>query len=141
MPDGDDTLYRRAFHSLPDAMTISRIDDGVIEDANQGFLELTGFCRDEVIGRSAVDIGLYANPSERSRLVREVLVDGKLADHTVEVVTKCGDRHMTHISAAIVPDEGDIRLFAVGRVAAGECCSSVGVRVETNDEILTVTTD
>lgn len=32
MQNDEETLYRRAFH--PDAVTISRIDDGVIDDAN-----------------------------------------------------------------------------------------------------------
>lgn len=115
MPHDDVTIYRRAFHTSPDAMTISRLDDGVIEDANPSFFDLTGFCRDEVIGRTASELGIYRDPSARAKMVRRVLHCGTVSSHEVAVMTKDGDHRVASLSAAIVPAAGDIRLFAAAR--------------------------
>ena len=50
--------YRNVFQSGPNTAVISRLSDGVIIDANQAFLESTGFERNEVIGRTVLDLGI-----------------------------------------------------------------------------------
>ena len=63
--------FRTAFHTSPDAVNINRSSDGMYIDVNLGFTELTGFTREDVIGKSSLDINIWHNPSDR-----ELLVDG-----------------------------------------------------------------
>ena len=57
--------HRTVFQTSLDAMAISRLRDGKIVDVNKTFLDLMGFQRDETIGRTTVELGLWTNPSER----------------------------------------------------------------------------
>jgi PAS domain S-box-containing protein len=96
-------------------MTISRLEDGLILDANDAFCELLGYGHDEVIGRSAVDLGIYRDPAERAQMVRRVLHKGAITSHRVAIRSKDGNRMSVSISAGVITDGEDVQLFAIGR--------------------------
>ncbi|MEX0990901.1 MAG: PAS domain S-box protein [Actinomycetota bacterium] len=108
-------LYERAIRISPDAITISRLDDGVITDVNTAFLALTGFTRDEVIGHTAAALRLYSDPNDRAHMVRKVLHRGAVSAHEVPIRTKAGDVRRTSISAHVVGVDGTVHLFAAAR--------------------------
>lgn len=64
--------YSAVFQSSPEAVAISRMSDGAIVDVNQAFLEVTGYDRDEVIGRTAAQLRLWVLARDRVRIA-EVL--------------------------------------------------------------------
>ena len=61
--------FRTTFHLSPDIMTITRISDGVYLDVNDAFVRICGFNRDEVIGRSSMDLEIWAHPENRRELI------------------------------------------------------------------------
>ena len=64
--------YHAAFQTTPDAVNISRIDDGMIVDVNQKFLDLTGRAFDEVVGHTTLEAGIWANPEDLENLIQEL---------------------------------------------------------------------
>ena len=64
--------YHAAFETSTDSITISRMSDGRILDANKAFLDLFGFSREEAIGRTALELGIWAEPRERENLLETV---------------------------------------------------------------------
>lgn len=61
--------FRLTFQTSPDAVNINRLEDGLYVDVNNGFCALTGFSREEVIGRTSAEINIWQNPADRQRLV------------------------------------------------------------------------
>ncbi len=61
--------FRTTFHMSPDIMTITRVSDGVYVDVNDTFVRIIGFNRDEVIGKSSLDLKVWAHPERREKLV------------------------------------------------------------------------
>lgn len=61
--------YRTVFHTSPDAVTISRMSDGVIVDVNQAFLDATGYVREEVIGRTSTRLRLWSKDRDCLKLL------------------------------------------------------------------------
>ena len=45
-------------------MTISSLREGRYVDVNESLLEQTGYTREEMIGRTASDVGVYVDPSD-----------------------------------------------------------------------------
>ncbi|MEX2116527.1 MAG: sensor histidine kinase, partial [Bacteroidota bacterium] len=60
------------------------------------------YSRDELIGKSAIDLGLYANTSERNNLIREIERNGVVQNHETVFRTKSGElRNALHSIGAI----------------------------------------
>jgi len=76
--------YRTAFYTSPDSININRMHDGLYVDINGGFTELTGFTREDVIGRTSADIDIWAVPEDREKLVARLQKDG-FVDHLESV--------------------------------------------------------
>jgi len=62
--------FTKVFYSTPNPMAITTVEGGKFLEVNDINAIVTGYPRLEVIGRSAVDIGLWANPEDRARMVR-----------------------------------------------------------------------
>jgi PAS domain S-box-containing protein len=83
--------FRAAFHSSPYAITITRPSDGKIVEVNDGFIKITGYQYDEVIGKSTVDLNLWAREEDRKTVVNTLLTGGNLTDAEYHFRIKSGD--------------------------------------------------
>jgi PAS domain S-box-containing protein len=61
--------YRTTFQMHLDAIDICRVEDGRFIDVNEAFVRITGFAREDVIGRTAMEIGIWNDPSDRQKLL------------------------------------------------------------------------
>ncbi|WP_449246012.1 PAS domain S-box protein [Desulfarculus baarsii] len=61
--------FRLVYSASPDAININRVDDGLYLDINEGFTRLTGYTRDDVLGRSSLELNIWHDPADRQRLV------------------------------------------------------------------------
>ncbi len=57
-----ESKFATAFHISPDSININRLTDGLYLDINQGFTDLTGYTREDVLGRTSLEINIWANP-------------------------------------------------------------------------------
>ena len=83
--------FRKAFATNPDAITISRIEDGVFVEANKGFMDIMGYQPNEVIGKNSLELNIWANPDDRSRLIRGLNKKGIIKNFESLFCTKTGD--------------------------------------------------
>ena len=70
--------YTTFYQTLPDPAGISRMSDGCYIDVNPAFCELLGHRRDDVIGRTSLALKIWANETERAKLVDAFKQDGKV---------------------------------------------------------------
>lgn len=59
--------FRLAFQTSPDAIYLSRVSDGMCIDINDGFTKLTGYTRDDVIGKTSQELNIRHDPKGRVR--------------------------------------------------------------------------
>ena len=78
-----------AFKNAPIVIAISKLDDGTYLDINQRFLDTFGFSREEVIGKSSIELGLIAE-SHRQQLLELFKRKGKIEDVDLVMSTKSG---------------------------------------------------
>ena len=98
--------FSRAFRMSPDILTLSSIDDGVLLDVNDTFVKMTGYAREEVIGRSVYQLNLWADPSERQVLVDQLRQHGVARNLEFSFRVKSGDLRIGLLSAEIIPIGG-----------------------------------
>ncbi|PKM84635.1 MAG: hypothetical protein CVU86_06285 [Firmicutes bacterium HGW-Firmicutes-11] len=61
--------FEMMFDLNPDAAIVTRLSDGLIEGVNDGFIAMFQYSREEAIGNRTLELGLYANPMDRKKMV------------------------------------------------------------------------
>jgi diguanylate cyclase (GGDEF)-like protein/PAS domain S-box-containing protein len=98
--------HRTVFQTSQDALNISRLSDGKLVDVNKRFLDLTGFEREEVIGRTTVELDIWANPSDRINFVDELRINSGIRDIEVLFKRKGGSKFWGLTSASVIEFDG-----------------------------------
>jgi PAS domain S-box-containing protein len=107
--------FSKAFHSGPDAITLSTMADGRFIEVNDNYLRLTGFTRDEVIGRTVWDVGTWRNPKEREQFVALLKRDGEVRDLETQLPVKSGEVRIIRTSAHIIDLNGSPCIISILR--------------------------
>ncbi len=68
--------FRTAFHASPTPTSVTRLSDGVFADVNESFTELTGYGRDELLGRNPAEMNLHVETEKRNLVLRGGLKAG-----------------------------------------------------------------
>ena len=83
--------FAKAFQATPNGLVISRIADGALLEVNDSFLSMLGYARDDVIGKSPLQIGLYADPSSRERAQKILAEQSFVRDCELTMKRKSGE--------------------------------------------------
>ncbi|MCC3406175.1 MAG: PAS domain S-box protein [Microcoleus sp. PH2017_10_PVI_O_A] len=75
--------FSKAFRSSPNAITITRIRDGRHIEVNDSFCRMIGYSREEIIGKTAVELNFWASLGERDRMIQ--MLKNKTAIHNYEL--------------------------------------------------------
>jgi len=105
--------FSKAFQSSPALMAISRIDDGCIIDVNNAFVRTLGYTRDEVIGHTSLELGLFVDPGQRAVMTHAVQTTGSLNGLEIDVRTKLGDVRHGLFAAELIDLQGRPMLLTV----------------------------
>lgn len=82
--------FSRIFNNSPIPITLSGYVDGKFIAANDSFLQIVGRTREEVIGRTTLELGMYSDPAQRAVLFEQLRAHGHLHGYEQEFVTKSG---------------------------------------------------
>ena len=132
--------FSKSFRQSPLAISISSTKDGCYLDVNETFEQQTGWCRDEVIGRSPSDINLWVDPHQRPLFMKQLLAEGNVRDLEVRIRRKDGQIRTTLGSAELIEVNGKPCALSViadvtERKRAEEALASLSGRlIEAKDE-------
>ena len=92
----------------PDAIDLTRLEDGVCLDCNQSYLDLYGYAREEVIGHSTLpgDLGIWAHGEDRARHVAELLGTGHAFDFETTLRRRDGRTLVGLIASSVIEVDG-----------------------------------
>ncbi len=90
--------FKTLFNWTPSAVGISTLAEGRLIDVNEGFLRLTGYAREEVIGQTTLELGLWADPADRVAALKEFQERGSLCNREGVLRTKSGELRILMMS-------------------------------------------
>src|SRR5579875_444034 len=102
-----EATLRRIFDTSLDALTVSRMRDGALIDCNREFLRLTGFTREQVIGKTLKELGLRGEHHRTRELVEALQTQGFIRNWTDNYRMGAGGWMPMLVSAAIVDIDGE----------------------------------
>ena len=83
--------FSKAFHASPVGISICTLTDGCFLDANESFLRSLGWLRDEFIGRTARDLGIWVNSEDEQRLAQILQAQNSIGNQEIKIRTKAGE--------------------------------------------------
>uniref|UniRef100_UPI0035656AD4 PAS domain S-box protein n=1 Tax=Pseudomonas sp. TaxID=306 RepID=UPI0035656AD4 len=93
--------FAKAFHSSPDAITITERDTARYIEVNEGFFRLTGYRAEEVIGHSALELNIWAEPRQRLEMLETLQRDGRITHR--EMFGKHRDGSVKTVEVSVEP--------------------------------------
>jgi PAS domain S-box-containing protein len=110
-----EALFRTAYQTIPDPVTIIRAEDGRCVDINEGFTQVTGYTREEVIGKTAQDLNIWVDPKERDRFIAGISKFDQIQNLEADFRIKNGDVITGLFSAKIIKLEGKPHILSLTR--------------------------
>jgi len=108
----EDELRRAArrfssmFNSSPIAASIASVDEGRFLEVNQNYQRDFGWTREDLLGRTSVEVGLWKDAAERKLWVESLRRDGRVVDHEVMWAHKNGEPRTVSLSAELLDLDG-----------------------------------
>jgi len=94
--------FELIFNTSPDAAIITRLSDGRFIDCNDGFTKISGYTRQEIAGKSSLDIQLWENVADRDVLVKAINEKNNLENHEFVFRLKNGQTIIGLMSATSI---------------------------------------
>jgi PAS domain S-box-containing protein len=98
---------RAVFGLSPTILCLTGVDDGRIRDANDAFLSTSGYTRDEILGRTPIELGLWVDPNQREEGLRALRAGRPVRNMECRFRVKNGDERVTVLSADVVMFDGE----------------------------------
>lgn len=95
--------FSKAFKAIPCAMSIHRLSDGKVIDVNKGFLTVSGYGREEVIGVTSSKLRYWVDPGSYPRIITKIHRNqGVVSNLEIKFYTKSGEERVGLLSAVII---------------------------------------
>jgi PAS domain S-box-containing protein len=99
--------FAKVFHEVPALLAVSTEKEGRYLDVNDTTLRTLGYRREEMIGRSALELALWEDLSERDAVIKALEEKGAAKDIEVRLRGKHGQRMIGLFSAEYIDVEGE----------------------------------
>ncbi len=107
--------FATAFRTSPDSININRLSDGLYLDINQGFTEIMGYERQDVIGKTSLELNIWADPADRARLVSGLRRNGEVHNLEAKFQRKDGTVAFGLMSARVIEIGGETCILSITR--------------------------
>src|SRR5690606_29936916 len=99
--------FAKAFSASPLIFTLASLVDGRLVEVNDAFTEITGYSREEAIGRTTADLGLWADAADRDDELCQLHSFGQVRGREYRFRTRGGEEVIGLLSAEGVEIGGE----------------------------------
>ncbi|MFG6468202.1 ATP-binding protein [Pelomonas baiyunensis] len=108
------SLLDRVLRASPDAICVAHTGDDRVRFANSGFCDLVARPREELLGRSGLELGLWPDDTEPRRLREALSQSGLVRDFRTSILVHGQWRELL-LSAALMDWDGEPAVMLIGR--------------------------
>ncbi len=105
--------FESFFENNPALMAITSLPDQKITQVNTTFIEKLGYRKDELIGHTAAELGLFESPDAKAEITKSVVEWGIFRNTELTVSRKDGSTLSGLFSGALINSQGQSMLVTV----------------------------
>jgi PAS domain S-box-containing protein len=121
--------FSRAFQTSPDAINLTRLDDGTYLDVSEGFEKLSGWTKAESIGRTALNMDIWVDSADRKRALGLIRDHGEFTGLEIPFRRKDGTILTGLMSGKIMKVGGVPCLLSITRDISDRKAAELALRV------------
>jgi PAS domain S-box-containing protein len=103
----------RIFHSVPAIIAITTLAEGRCVEINEQGLRTLGYRREEMVGRTMLELGVWESTSARDRVIRVLKEDGMVREQEINFRVKSGKTFTGLFSAELIDFDGDRYMLSI----------------------------
>ena len=98
--------FERLFRNNPALMALSVLPDRRFADVNDSFLKTLGYSKDEILGKTSAELGLFPHEEQQAAMAEKLGLDGRISDFELEVKRKDGNVIHGLFSGEVIKSQG-----------------------------------
>ena len=107
--------FKLAFDTSPDAVNINRLSDGMYLEINEGFTRTTGYTKEDVLGKTSLEINIWEDPDDRTKLISGLKNDGHITNMEAKFRLKNGNIIYGLMSASVILLKNEPHIISITR--------------------------
>ena len=107
--------FSKAVSATGDGVAISTIAEGRLLDVNDAFCRVSGYTREELVGRTALELNIWPEMKQREALMREMQAAGSVRDLEVTLRAKDGTQRTILFAGDFIAHEGQKCILGIGK--------------------------
>lgn len=105
--------FAKVFAASPNLMAISTLEEGRYIDVNDQFTAICGYSREETIGRTVEDLGIWVDGSHRTKLVKAIQDCGFVRNWEIQLQSKNGNISYGLLSSEHIEFNGEDCMISI----------------------------
>jgi PAS domain S-box-containing protein len=107
--------FSKAFRSSPLPISIATQAEGRYLDVNDALINMLGYKREQLIGRTSAELNFWEDPSQRVEMLRWLGDKGRVTGLRTQFVTATGEIRDADVSAELIEIDGQSCVLAITR--------------------------
>jgi PAS domain S-box-containing protein len=120
--------FSAAFQASPILIAIARLEDGCFVLVNDAFANWTGFSREEILGRNALELNLWERPEDREACLADLRGAGSVRELECDFRNRAGKRFTILLSSKIIQLDGVPHTLSIGLDITGRKLAEAELR-------------
>ena len=108
-------MFSRLFHLSPDMITLALQKDGTLLEVNEAFTTFTGFTREEALGKTTLELGMFDKPERRGEFATTLMRQGHVENFEFDIRHRNGSILNASASARLMTIDGKHCILAITR--------------------------
>jgi PAS domain S-box-containing protein len=105
--------FRKVFRSSPVAIFVTTLEEGRFVDANEAFERQYGYSREDLLGRTVIEMEFWGDPTERKHLIDEIRKQGRVRNWVTRIRKSSGEPIDTACSFDTIEIDGQQCILVV----------------------------
>lgn len=107
--------FQNIFETNPAAIAITRVHDALYIDCNDSFTKISGYSKEELIGKTSLEINIWKDINDRAAVVQQVMKNGICENYEARFNKKDGTEITGLMSAKFVTLSGEPHILSITR--------------------------